>query len=93
MTELKKALDREFASSSQLRVENSQLKDAIAKAQAKVQKAEEEAQSYYDQGFTDAAESLQKSVLKFPFITPMVFYLHLTKNSCSIICYSNITIG
>jgi chromosome segregation ATPase len=59
VTELKKALDREFASGSQLRVENSQLKDAIAEAQAKVQKIEEEAQSYYDQGFTDAADSLQ----------------------------------
>ncbi len=43
VNEIKKALDREFASGSQLRVENSQLKDAIAEAQAKVQKAEEEA--------------------------------------------------
>ena len=56
--ELKKKLDREFTSGSQLRVENSELKDALNEAQAKVQKAEDEAQSYYDQGFNEAADSL-----------------------------------
>ena len=62
VTELKKKLDWEYTSGSQLRVENSQLKDAITEAQAKVQKAEEEAQSYYDQGFTKAADSLQSQL-------------------------------
>ncbi len=57
--ELQKALDREFTSGSQIQVENSELKDALNKARMKVQKAEGEAQSYYDQGFTEAADSLQ----------------------------------
>ena len=58
VTELKKKLDWEYTSISQVWVENSQLKDALTEAQAKVQKAEEEAQSYYDQGFNEAADSL-----------------------------------
>jgi regulator of replication initiation timing len=62
VTELKKKLDREYTSGSQLRVENSQLKDAITEAQAKVQKVEEEAQSYYDQGFNEVADSLQSQL-------------------------------
>ncbi len=62
VTELKKKLDWEYTSGSQLRVENSQLKDAITEAQAKVQKVEEEAQSYYDQGFNEAADSLQSQL-------------------------------
>ena len=62
VTELKKKLDWEYTYGSQLRVKNSQLKDAITEAQAKVQKAEEEAQSYYDQGFTEAADSLQSQL-------------------------------
>jgi regulator of replication initiation timing len=48
VTELKKTLDREFTSGSQLRVENSELKDALNQARAEVQKVEGEAQSYYD---------------------------------------------
>jgi hypothetical protein len=62
VTKLEKKLDWEFTSSSQLRVENSELKDAITEAQAKVQKAEDEAQSYYDQGFNEAADSLQSQL-------------------------------
>ena len=62
VTELKKKLDQEFTFGSQLRVENSQLKDAITEAQAKVQKAEEKAQSYYDQSFNEAADSLQSQL-------------------------------
>uniref|UniRef100_A0A2N9HCE6 Uncharacterized protein n=1 Tax=Fagus sylvatica TaxID=28930 RepID=A0A2N9HCE6_FAGSY len=62
VVELRKKLDWEYTSGSQLRTENSQLKDAITEAQAKVQKAEEEAQSYYDQGFTEAADFLQSQL-------------------------------
>jgi regulator of replication initiation timing len=58
VTELKQALDQEFASGSQLRLENSQLKDAFTEAEAKAQKVDEQAQAYYDQGFTEAADSL-----------------------------------
>ncbi len=59
VTELKKKLDREFTSGSQLRVENSELKDALNQARAEVQKVEGEAQSYYDQGFDEATTSLK----------------------------------
>ena len=40
VTELKKELDREFTSGSQLRVENSRLKDALNETRAEAQKAE-----------------------------------------------------
>ena len=62
MTELKKKLDWKYKSASQVRVENSQLKDALTEAKAKVQKAEEQAQAYYDQGFSEAADSLQSQL-------------------------------
>ncbi len=62
MTELKKKMDWKYTSGFQVRVENSQLKDALTEAQAKVQKAEEEAQFYYDQGFNEAADSLQSQL-------------------------------
>ena len=62
VTELKKKLDREFTSGSQLQVENNKLKDAINKAWAKVQKAEDKAQSYYDQGFNEVVDSLQSQL-------------------------------
>ncbi len=62
VTELKKKLDWEYKSAFQVRVENSQLKDALTEAEAKVQKAEEHAQAYYDQGFNEAADSLQSQV-------------------------------
>ncbi len=41
--ELKAKLDREYKTSSQLRVENSGLKDAVDEARAEIQKAEDEA--------------------------------------------------
>ena len=58
VTELQRKLDWEYKSASQVRVENSQLKDALTEAEAKVQKAEEQAQAYYDQGFSEATDSL-----------------------------------
>ena len=58
VTKLKKKLDWEYKCTSQVRVENSQLKDALTEAEAKVQKAEEQAQAYYDQGFSEAIDSL-----------------------------------
>uniref|UniRef100_A0A2N9I2P2 Uncharacterized protein n=1 Tax=Fagus sylvatica TaxID=28930 RepID=A0A2N9I2P2_FAGSY len=51
VTELQRKLDREYQSASQVRVENSQLKDALTEAEVKVEKAEDQAQAYYDQGF------------------------------------------
>ena len=60
--ELQEKLDREYITSALLRVENRELKDAVNKAQAKVQKAESEAQSYYDQGFNKAASSLKSQL-------------------------------
>uniref|UniRef100_A0A2N9IA83 Uncharacterized protein n=1 Tax=Fagus sylvatica TaxID=28930 RepID=A0A2N9IA83_FAGSY len=58
VTNLQKRLDREYQSASQVRVENGQLKDALTEAEAKVQKSEEQAQAYYDQGFNEATDSL-----------------------------------
>ena len=58
VTELQKKLDWEYKSASQVRVKNSQLKDTLTEAEAKVQKAEEQAQAYYDQGFNEATDSL-----------------------------------
>ena len=58
VTELQKRLDREYQAASQVRVENGQLKDALTEAEAKVQKSEEQAQAYYDQGFNEATDSL-----------------------------------
>uniref|UniRef100_A0A2N9HAA3 Uncharacterized protein n=1 Tax=Fagus sylvatica TaxID=28930 RepID=A0A2N9HAA3_FAGSY len=55
-------LDREYTTSALLRVENRELKDAVNEAQAEVQKAEGEAQSYYDQGFDEAASSLKSQL-------------------------------
>jgi predicted nuclease with TOPRIM domain len=64
VTELREKLDREYATSSRLRVETSGLKDVVNEARAEVQKSEGEAQSYYDQGLDEAASSL-KSQLAF----------------------------
>ena len=58
VTELQRKLDWEFKSASQVRVKNDQLKDALIEAEAKVQRAEEQAQAYYDQGFNEASDSL-----------------------------------
>jgi TolA-binding protein len=58
LTELQRKLDSEHKSASQVRIENSQLKDALTEAEAKVVKAEQGAQAYYDQGFDQASDSL-----------------------------------
>uniref|UniRef100_A0A2N9FZB0 Uncharacterized protein n=1 Tax=Fagus sylvatica TaxID=28930 RepID=A0A2N9FZB0_FAGSY len=62
VTKLKKELDLEFTSGSQLRLENNRLKDTLNEARAEVQKAKGEAQSYYDQGFEEAANSLRSQL-------------------------------
>jgi hypothetical protein len=59
VVELKAKLDREYKTSSQLRVEVGELKNAVNEAREGAQKAEEEAQAYYDQGFDEAANSLK----------------------------------
>ncbi len=48
MVVLKAKLDWEYKTSSQLRVEDGELKDAVNVARERAQKAEEEAQAYYD---------------------------------------------
>uniref|UniRef100_A0A2N9GZZ0 Uncharacterized protein n=1 Tax=Fagus sylvatica TaxID=28930 RepID=A0A2N9GZZ0_FAGSY len=58
LAELQRKLDSEHKSASQVRIENSQLKDALTEAEAKVVKAEQQAQAYYDEGFDQASESL-----------------------------------
>jgi regulator of replication initiation timing len=58
LAELQRKLDSEYKSASQVRIENSQLKDALTEAEAKVVKAEQQAQAYYDEGFDQASESL-----------------------------------
>ena len=63
VVELREKLDREYTTSSLLRVENSELKDAINEARAEVQKAEGGAQSYYDQGFDEVAKSLKSQLV------------------------------
>ena len=60
--ELKAKLDREYKTSSQLRVENSKLKNAVDEARAEAPEAEDEAQSYYNQGFDEAANSLKSQL-------------------------------
>jgi regulator of replication initiation timing len=62
LTDLQKRLDREYRSASQVRVENGQLKGALAEAEAKVQESEEQAQAYYDQGFSEATDSLMSQL-------------------------------
>uniref|UniRef100_A0A2N9HF91 Uncharacterized protein n=1 Tax=Fagus sylvatica TaxID=28930 RepID=A0A2N9HF91_FAGSY len=49
-------------SAEAVRVENGQLKDALTEAEAKVQKSEEQAQAYYDQGFSEATDSLMSQL-------------------------------
>ena len=62
MVELKVKLDQEYKTSSQLRVEVGELKNVVNEAQEGAQKAEEEAQAYYDQGFDEAANSLKSQL-------------------------------
>uniref|UniRef100_A0A2N9EQB7 Reverse transcriptase/retrotransposon-derived protein RNase H-like domain-containing protein n=1 Tax=Fagus sylvatica TaxID=28930 RepID=A0A2N9EQB7_FAGSY len=62
VVELKAKLDREYKSSSQLQVEVGELKNAVNEAREGAQKAEEETQAYYDQGFDEAATSLKSQL-------------------------------
>ena len=62
VVELKVKLDQEYKTSSQLRVEVGELKNVVNEAQEGAQKAEEEAQAYYDQGFDEAANSLKSQL-------------------------------
>jgi regulator of replication initiation timing len=56
VAELQRKLDSEHKSASQVRIENSQLKEALAEAEAKADKG---AQAYYDQGFNQASQDLR----------------------------------
>ena len=58
LAELQRKLDSEHKFASQVRIENSQLKNALTEAKAKVVKVEQQAQAYYDQGFDQASVSL-----------------------------------
>ena len=62
VVELKAKLDREYKTSSQLQVEVGELKNIVNEARKGAQKAEEEAQAYYDQGFDEAANSLKSQL-------------------------------
>jgi hypothetical protein len=62
VVELKAKLDRKYKTSSQLWVEVGELKNAVNEARKGAQKAEEEAQAYYDQGFDEAANSLKSQL-------------------------------
>ena len=62
MVEFKAKLDQEYKTSSQLWVEVGELKNAVNEAWKRAQKAEEEAQAYYDQGFDEAANSLKSQL-------------------------------
>uniref|UniRef100_A0A2N9EU17 Uncharacterized protein n=1 Tax=Fagus sylvatica TaxID=28930 RepID=A0A2N9EU17_FAGSY len=57
LAELQRKLDSEHKSASQVRIENSQLKDALTEAEAKVVKAEQQAQAYYDEGWHKALDN------------------------------------
>jgi regulator of replication initiation timing len=59
VAELQRKLDSEHKSASQVRIENSQLKDALAEAEAKVVQADQRDQAYYDQCFNQASEDLR----------------------------------
>ena len=58
VAELHRKLDSEYKSASQVRIENSQLKEALTEAEAKGVKVEQRAQAYYDEGFDQASVSL-----------------------------------
>uniref|UniRef100_A0A2N9IWI5 Uncharacterized protein n=1 Tax=Fagus sylvatica TaxID=28930 RepID=A0A2N9IWI5_FAGSY len=59
VVELTAKLDREIDRACELQAEIGELKTEVNEARAAVQKAEDEAQSYYDQGFDEAASSLK----------------------------------
>uniref|UniRef100_A0A2N9HIK0 Transposase (putative) gypsy type domain-containing protein n=1 Tax=Fagus sylvatica TaxID=28930 RepID=A0A2N9HIK0_FAGSY len=56
VAELQRKLDSEHKSASQVRIENSQLKEALAEAEVKADKG---AQAYYDQGVNQASQDLR----------------------------------
>lgn len=60
--ELTAKFDLKFGCVYELRVANEKLQTELNEARAKVKKAEDEAQSYYDQGFEEAAESLKSQL-------------------------------
>jgi phage shock protein A len=62
--ELTAKLDREINRACKLRAKNKKLKAEVDKARAGVQKAEDTAQSYYNQGFEKVAESLKSQLAK-----------------------------
>ena len=62
VVELKAKLDREYKNSSQLWLEISELKNEVNEAQVGAQKAEDEAQAYYNQDFDKAANSFKSQL-------------------------------
>uniref|UniRef100_A0A2N9I4R5 Transposase (putative) gypsy type domain-containing protein n=1 Tax=Fagus sylvatica TaxID=28930 RepID=A0A2N9I4R5_FAGSY len=56
VAELQRKLDAEYKSASQVRIENSQLKEALAEAEVRADKG---AQAYYDQGVNQASQDLR----------------------------------
>jgi regulator of replication initiation timing len=56
VAELQRKLDAEHTSASQVRIENSQLKEALAEAEVRADKG---AQAYYDQGVNQASQDLR----------------------------------
>uniref|UniRef100_A0A2N9H2C9 Uncharacterized protein n=1 Tax=Fagus sylvatica TaxID=28930 RepID=A0A2N9H2C9_FAGSY len=58
VAELQRKLDTEHKSASQVRIENSQLKEALAEAEVRADKG---AQAYYDQGVNQASQDLKIS--------------------------------
>uniref|UniRef100_A0A2N9HSA5 Transposase (putative) gypsy type domain-containing protein n=1 Tax=Fagus sylvatica TaxID=28930 RepID=A0A2N9HSA5_FAGSY len=56
VAELQRKLDTEHKSASQVRIENSQLKEALAEAEVRADKG---AQAYYDQGVNQASQDLR----------------------------------
>ncbi len=62
VVELTAKLDREIDRACELQAEIGELKTEVNEARAAVQKAEDEAQSYYDQGFDEVASSLKSQL-------------------------------
>jgi regulator of replication initiation timing len=56
VAELQRKLDAEYKSASQVRIENSQLKEALTEAEVRADKG---AQAYYDQGVNQASQDLR----------------------------------
>ena len=60
--ELTTKLNREISHSCELRTENRELKAEVDEARTGVQKAEDTAQAYYDQGFKEGADFLKSQL-------------------------------